>query len=216
MNTVERQRPIRLTFSGEVESYDWQVAQWIRDLSRDPRELIPLSYPPAADAYLYLQKTTCANAIAHQLKYAKDQQLANIGTAALEGGGWVNAWFALQETGWRAGIDVQKEAFFFNPLFLNSAEFFTSITDPETTFSTTFWDKVVCHMWCHMSDDCTFTYENWLALIQAIFDDSTLGDAQQWLKLMVILLGRKGLTNLGFLKVNDSDVLDPATDCVCV
>lgn len=216
MNTIERERPIRLTFAGEVESYDWQSAQWIRDLSRDPRELASLTYPPAADAYLSTKKTTCANAVTHQLKAqlkAQNSIAGDTSTVAIDDA-WDAVFYQCAALAQRAAIDPYQPV--WNPLIhLIVAEFWLVDLSafPENS---TFWEKVTCHMWCHMSDNCTFTYENWLALIQAIFDDSTLGDAQQWLKLMVILLGRKGLTNLGFLKVNDNDVLDPATDCTCV
>jgi len=214
-------RPIRLTFTGEVESYNPSSRQWIPDLSRDPREYISLGMPPAASAGLSAFKTTCANAITHQLR----QSALNQGSVSWSGGTqqdiepstWDTTFYSISNIVSRSGRDLYAVTdgsnIFFHHTYLITAEWWHDL-DPDD-LDDTFWDKVTCHLWCFMSDDCTFTYINWQELIQAVFDDATLGDGQQWLKLMLILLGRKGLTNLGYLKINDGDVGDPGTDCEC-
>jgi len=209
-------RPIRLTFTGEVESYNPTSRQWIKDLSRDPREFIPLSMPPAVPESLTSLKATCANSIAHQLKATLSRMIANAGdTSEPEPNNWNQTWYEISAFGQRYGFDLYNtDGFGFNLGFLITGQLF-QVDLSGFPADDTFWDKVVCHAWCFMSDDCTFSYVNWQEMIQAIRDDVSLGDGQEWLRLMIVLIGRKGLTNLGYLKINDTDVLDPGTDCEC-
>jgi hypothetical protein len=163
-------------------------------------------------------KETCANAIVHNLRRCATDTQSSVGSVLEDG--WTTVYFTpIYNIGVKANFDVYNEKNMADSMSYMLAREFFLYTDTPAEFlalmDTTFWDKVVCHMWCHMSDDCTFTYTNWLSLVQAIRDDATLGDPQEWLRLMCILLGRKGLTNLGFLKINDTDVLDPETDCEC-
>jgi hypothetical protein len=218
-------KPIRLTFKGEVESYSAISGEWHLDKSRDPREFIPLTMTPAATESLTALKPTCVNAIAHSLRQFFTEQKSNLSdltpdtpdaTAVLESN-WLNVYYnALYTLGIKANsfnAYTTEAVFWYGFVYLLSSQF--ALADLNTIMDSTWWDKVVCHMWCHMSDDCTFTYNNWLSLVQAIRDDTTLGDAQEWLRLACILVGRKGLTNLGYLKVNDNDISDPGTDCDC-
>lgn len=213
-------KPIRLSAIGEVESYNAAFDVWNVDVGCDPREMIPLGLPPSVPGSLSALKPTCVNAIAKSIKLFSTQQLAGV-LGDLEPYGWMNTFYPLGEFSTRAGFEADlaqgyvrwNDVFYSTIAWRIGAEFW--VNDLSSAFDSTFWVKVVCHMWCYMSDDCTFTYANWLALVQAINDDTTLGAAQEWLRLLCIFLGRKGLTNLGFLKLNDTDVLDPATDCAC-
>lgn len=219
------ERPIRLTEAGEVESQHPDTGDWLLDRTRDPREHIPLGFPPAFPESITAFKTACANAVIHNLKAFQASYSLNISSDDIEPFSWNDSVTAVMYYAPRANIAANNtssqgglaDIFYSNLAYLLGAELFIAggRTAFDALFTATIWQKMVCHIWCAMSDDCTISYANWLDLVQAIYDDATLGDGQQWLRLMMVFLGRKGLTNLGYLKINDLDVLDPATDCTC-
>lgn len=211
MDTNERERPVRLTWDGEVESYDWQTTQWILDKSRDQREFITLM-PPFSDYEVSsgLAKSIGANAIVHQIKHLVDN-LAFANAIGADDTAQTLA-YNFYVFANHAGFEMYANDFFTALAFPINSEISTNSNIPDD-FTETYWKWLMCEIYCKMDNDGSLSYANWKALLGVLFDASDNVSAG-FTRRVFIWLGRKALTNLARLRIPEY-VYDPSVECTC-
>lgn len=203
----EQEFPTRYNSEGIKEiSYDDGIT-WVTDPAPDPRFDGTLAPMPVGIPSEDLKCLGAANVVA----WFQEQETKTVD--ALGAGGGVSGIIAALFSLILLFLGVTTGAVLFTPLLLGlasalavtTAEAFASAMNEDV------YDRLLCTIFCNISNDGSFTKAQWQAIKVKILDDET-GIARQFLYDNINTLGTVGLTNVSHSAFADEY---DCSDCDC-
>lgn len=190
---------LRLSITGEVESYNTGFEVWNVDIERDPREFIPLAqtHDLLEDSAEIVRQETAALIV---------EVLWNMALFGVQKTGsdtidqYIEEWYTL----WLLSVGFQYRQTLadvclqriYDTAYRNSEG---ASNDWFEAFDGDVVDDLRCKVFALLDDEGSLSYANWLTLKSQILDvyGNTLTSLGFYLDNILVLLGSKGLTNMG-------------------